>query len=157
MDKPYRLRYERAFFLRTLVFGVIVLTILVALNYFGVASKVNWSRADAVFWTSFFTLGLSYCSYAVQIIVHDFLYLHGRSGKEGRRAGGHVKVKLLKLVAKLFCFSSFIAIGAAASFGMLICFLQADFVGEMKFSLVVATVAMICFALVKLLLRRKGY
>lgn len=156
MDKPYRLRYERAFFLRTLVFGVVVLTILVALNYFGAASKVNWSRADAIFWTSFFTLGLSYCSYTIQIIVHDFLYIHGYSEKDGRKAGSY-KIELLKLAAKLFCFLSFIAVGAAATFGMLICFLRTDFVGQMKSATVVATIAIICFALVKLLLRRKGY
>ncbi|MDE5955924.1 MAG: hypothetical protein K2G80_05460, partial [Bacteroidales bacterium] len=149
-------RYVRAFFLRTLVFGAVVLTILTTLNYFGAASKENWSRTDAVFWTSFFTLGLSYCSYTVQIIVHDFLSIHGYSEKEGRKAGTY-KINLLKLAAKLFCFLSFIAIGAAATFGMLIFFLQTDFAGEMKSAIVVATIAMVCFALVKLLLRRKGY
>ncbi|MDE6147498.1 MAG: hypothetical protein K2G18_05510 [Bacteroidales bacterium] len=117
-------------------------------------SYEKWELCDSIIWTSFFTLGLTFCSYTGQIIVHDFLHLHGYLGRDSQTEG-EMKARLLKLTSRMCGYVSFIATGAAASFGLFTCFLQEDFSGEMKFATVVAALSITCFAVTKLLLKAK--
>lgn len=154
MKKPYSLRYSRTYMLRSLTFGAVILIVFIVLEYFRAMSDEKWKLYDSIIWTSFFTLGLTFCSYTGQIIVHDFLHLHGYLGRDSQTEG-EMKARLLKLTSRMCGYVSFIATGAAASFGLFTCFLQEDFSGEMKFATVVAALSITCFAVTKLLLKAK--
>lgn len=154
MKKPYSLRYSRTYMLRSLTFGAVILIVFIVLENFRAMSDEKWKLYDSIIWTSFFTLGLTFCSYTGQIIVHDFLHLHGYLGRDSQTEG-EMKARLLKLTSRMCGYVSFIATGAAASFGLFTCFLQEDFSGEMKFATVVAALSITCFAVTKLLLKAK--
>ena len=73
MKKPYRLRWEPKFFVRAIIFGVVFLALQLVLNYLN-SDKIE--ELDMVFWNSFFTLAMTYCTYVAQIVYSDFKELN---------------------------------------------------------------------------------
>lgn len=73
MKKPYRLRWEPKYFVRAVVFGVVFLAVLLVLNYLN-QEKVK--EYDMLFWNSFFTIAMTYCTYVAQIVYSDYKELN---------------------------------------------------------------------------------
>ena len=73
MKKPYSHRWVPKYFARAVVFGILFLAILLVLNHLN-PEKVK--EYDMVFWNSFFTIAMTYCAYAVQIVYSDYKELN---------------------------------------------------------------------------------
>ena len=69
MKNPYRLRWEPNFFVRAIIFGVLFLAFQLVLNYL---KRDKIMEYDMVFWNSFFTIAMTYCAYAAQIVYSDY-------------------------------------------------------------------------------------
>lgn len=73
MKKPYSHRWVPKYFVRAVLFGVVFLAVLLVLNYLN-QEKVK--EYDMVFWNSFFTIAMTYCAYAAQIVYSDYKELN---------------------------------------------------------------------------------
>ena len=73
MKKPYSHRWVPKYFVRAVVFGVVFLAVLLVLNYLNPEKVKGY---DMVFWNSFFTIAMTYCAYAAQIVYSDYKELN---------------------------------------------------------------------------------
>ena len=73
MKNPDRLRWEPIFFVRAIIFGVLFLAFQLVLNYL---KRDKIMEYDMVFWNSFFTIAMTYCAYAAQIVYSDYKELN---------------------------------------------------------------------------------
>ena len=104
MKKPYRLRWEPRFFVKAILFGIVILAFQLVLNYLN-SDKIK--ELDMVFWNSFFTIAMTYCAYVAQIIYSDFKELNpGKTGNVKNIA--HRITKYFTPIAMCVVFSYFV-------------------------------------------------
>ena len=104
MKKPYRLRWEPKFFIRAIIFGILLLAFQLVLTYL---KKDKIMEYDMVFWNSFFTLALTYCAYVAQIIYSDFKELNPDKAGNGKYIA-HRITKYFTPIALCVVFSYFV-------------------------------------------------
>ena len=104
MEKPYRLRWEPKFFVRAIIFGILVLAFQLVLNYL---KRDKTMEYDMVFWNSFFTLAMTYCAYVAQIIYSDFKELNPDKAGNGKYIA-HRITKYFTPIALCVVFSYFV-------------------------------------------------
>ena len=104
MKKPYRLRWEPKFFIRAIIFGILLLAFQLVLNYLKRDKIIEY---DMVFWNSFFTLALTYCAYVAQIIYSDFKELNPDKAGNGKYIA-HRITKYFTPIALCVVFSYFV-------------------------------------------------
>ena len=104
MKKPYRLRWEPKFFVRAIIFGVLFLAFQLVLNYL---KRDKIMEYDMVFWNSFFTLAMTYCTYVAQIVYSDFKELNPDKAGNGKYIA-HRITKYFTPIALCVVFSYFV-------------------------------------------------
>ena len=104
MKKPYRLRWEPKFYIRAIIFGILLLAFQLVLNYLKRDKIIEY---DMVFWNSFFTLALTYCAYVAQIIYSDFKELNPDKAGNGKYIA-HRITKYFTPIALCVVFSYFV-------------------------------------------------
>lgn len=104
MKKPYRLRWEPKFFVRAIIFGILFLAFQLVLNYL---KRDKIMEYDMVFWNSFFTLAMTYCTYVAQIVYSDFKELNPDKAGNGKYIA-HRITKYFTPIALCVVFSYFV-------------------------------------------------
>ena len=104
MKKPYSHRWVPKYFVRAVIFGVVFLAVLLGLNYLN-QEKVK--EYDMVFWNSFFTIAMTYCAYAAQIVYSDYKELNQDKAGNGKYIA-HRITKYFTPIALCVVFSYFV-------------------------------------------------